>query len=70
MYINVYDRDMKMDIWLILPYEIAWDKAHSMDKDLSYTWYMKVYAKYILGLILNTLYKGVYDSIYQGCASI
>ncbi len=54
---------MKMDIWLILPYDIAWDKAHSMDKDLSYstyTWYMRVYTKYILGLILNTLYTSAH----------
>jgi hypothetical protein len=55
MHIDVYDRYMKMDIWLILPYDIAWDKAHSMDKELSYTWYMRMYTNYILGLILNIL---------------
>jgi hypothetical protein len=25
--IGVYDRTMTTDIWLILPYDIAWDKA-------------------------------------------
>ncbi len=56
MYIGAYDRDMKMDTWLILPYDIAWDKAHSMDKDSSYPWYMRVYTKYISRY---TVYKNI-----------
>jgi hypothetical protein len=66
---DVYDRNMATDIWLIQVYVIAWEKAWpygiAWKKDLSYTWYIRVYTKYILGFILNTLYTGVYDSIYQ-----
>jgi hypothetical protein len=29
--IDVYDRDMTMDIWLIPPYNIAWEKARPYD---------------------------------------
>jgi hypothetical protein len=72
--LDVYDRDMTTDIWLIPPYDIAWEKALPYEiawkKDLSYTWHMSKYTKYIPGSILNTPYKGVYDSIYEVCASI
>ncbi len=44
------DRDMTMDIWLILPFDRAWEKAPPYDraweKDLSHTWYMLIYTKY------------------------
>jgi hypothetical protein len=29
--IDVYDRDMTTDIWLTLPYDIAWKKARPYD---------------------------------------
>ncbi len=64
MYIDAYDRDMKMEIWLILPYDIAWDKAHSMDKDPSYPWYMRVLLSIYLNILYTSIYQ-VYDSIYQ-----
>jgi hypothetical protein len=28
--VDVYDRDMTMDIWLILPYDRAWEKEIHM----------------------------------------
>jgi hypothetical protein len=67
---DVYDRNMATDIWLILPYVIAWEKALPYEKDLSHTWYIRVYTKNILGFILNTLYTSVYDGIYQVYTSI
>ncbi len=71
---DVYDRNMATDIWLIQPYVIAWEKAWSYviawTKYLLYIWYLRVYTKYILGFILNTLYTSVYDSIYQVYTSI
>ncbi len=45
--VDEHERDMTMDIWLILPYDRAWEKAPPYDrawgKDLSYTWYMCIY---------------------------
>ncbi len=42
---------MTMDIWLILPYGRAWEKALPHDiawkKDQSYTWYVYIYQVYI-----------------------
>jgi hypothetical protein len=71
---DVYDRYMATDIWLIQPYVIAWEKARpyviAWKKDLSYSWYIRIYTKYILGFILNTLYASVYDSTYQVYGSI
>jgi hypothetical protein len=75
--INVYDRDMTTDIWLILPYDRAWKKARPYDiawkKDLSYTWYVCIYTKhrakytvrkvYTRDMIVYTRYKQVYKSL-------
>jgi hypothetical protein len=72
--IDVYDRDMTTDIRLILPYDRAWKKAQPYDiawkKGLSYTLYICIYSKYILGFILNTWNTRVYDSVYQVYGSI
>ncbi len=68
--IDIYDRDMTMDIWLILPYDRAWGK------DLSYTWYMCLHTQYrakytkyrakysyTRDMIVFTRYKQVYKNL-------
>ncbi len=51
----LYDRAWEM----APPYDRAWEK------DLSYTWYISIYTKYTLGLMINISYTSVYNIIYQ-----
>jgi hypothetical protein len=70
--IDVYDRDMTMDIWLILPYVIAWEKARPYDIAWKKTHHiLGIYAYIPVSTrLLHILYTSVYDIVYQGYASI